>query len=140
MRARDAGITHRPAARHCVARGAPSAADAGAMVESCAVCVRRVLFVLPGAVLFVVGVVATLGISWFDRRKDRPIKTWAVAVIVVSIPYGIAAWWVWSIDDDRFPVGVLGSAGLLVGYIVAHFMFDRTPADRTDGSPPSDSN
>jgi xanthine/uracil permease len=95
--------------------------------------------VLPGAVLFVVGVVATLGISWFDRRKDRSIKTWAVAVMVVSIPYGIAAWWVWSIDDDRAPVGVISSAGLLVGFIVAHFMFDKTAADRTDESPPSDS-
>ena len=81
---------------------------------------------LPGVVLFVAGVVGSFGFMWFDRRKQRPAKSWVTALLLLSIPYGLATWWIWSIDDDTLPWHVLGPMGLLVGFMAAHFLLDGT--------------
>jgi len=86
--------------------------------------------VLPGVLLFVAGVAAGLGYRWFDQRKGRSASSWLAIAVALSIPYGLAAWWIWELDDDRFPWDALGPAGLLVGMIVGHFLFDRKSAVR----------
>jgi hypothetical protein len=85
--------------------------------------------VLPGVVLFFAGLAAALGSRWFSQRKGRRAASWLVVVLALSTPYGLAAWWLWELDDDRFPWEALGPAGLVVGFIASYFLFDRQNAD-----------